>query len=562
MVDKSSSELLVNQKRIIYVPGKNLKPEPEVHRNQLWRCLLAGVRRVQPDVAEDMERKSESFFLAPWNHILYRRHVSLDDDIQWIDRLIETNGPTEEEKHEAEAWHKVAIKIMYAIGDHFHGLIKWIPDQRIKAMIADTAPYFENENGIADAIRAIVKQLVSEAMGNDESVLLIGHSMGSVIAYDALWQLTHIEQHPRKVDLFLTIGSPLGMHYVQRHLLGGQTQERTYPQGILNWENVSATGDLISLDKTVHDDFVAMIDQNDTDSIRDHCGGIYNWFRNQDGLNVHRSYGYLVNPVVGKIIADWWQGHHNEKPPVLVAHRGYPTKCPENTIISYEQAVKAGARAVELDVQLSKDKVPVLYHDADTMRMSGVPGSLFDLTLEELKKLDIYFPERFGEQYRGTSIATLEEFCAYMESAPNIEILVEIKPQSVEHFGIELTVDRVVAAIEPVVERCVVISFHDGCIAYARSAHKTRIGWVLPKWSKQTEARARELSPEFILVSKQRFPNNSCKIWSGPWRWVVYVVDDAKHANQYAAKGIRYIETDRIGEMLAEIDSDRGQYTF
>ena len=545
-------------KRIIYVPGKNLKPEPEIHRAQLWRCMLAGVRRVQPSVAEEMQHTPESFFLAPWNHIFYRRHVSLDEDIPWIDRLIETSGPSEEERQEAEAWHKVAIKIMYAIGDHFHGLIKWIPDQRIKAMIADTAPYFDNENGIADAIRAIVKQLVSEATGNDESVLLIGHSMGSVIAYDALWQLTHLDQHPCNVDLFLTIGSPLGMRYVQKHLLGGQAQDRTFPRSISAWENVSATGDLISLDKTVHDDFATMIEQNNTESIRDHCGGIYNWFRNREGLNVHRSYGYLVNPVVGQIIADWWQGHHAERPPVLIAHRGYPTKYPENTMVGYEQAVKAGARIVELDVQLSKDKVPVLHHDADTMRMSGVPGSLFDLTLAQLRQLDIYCPDRFGEQYRGTHIITLAEFCTFMENVPDVEILVEIKPHSVEHFGPELTVDQVMAAVKPIVDRCVIISFHDGCLAYARSAHKVRIGWVLPKWNKQIEARARELSPEFILVSKQRLPNNSCRIWSGPWRWVIYVVDDIRQANQYAAKGIRYIETDQIGEMLTEMGTDQG----
>ena len=540
-------------KRIIYVPGKNLKPEPEIHRTHLLRCLLAGVRRVHPQVAEELQGQPESFYLAPWNHMFYGRHVSLDKDIPWIDRLIETDGPTEEEKQEAEGWHKVAIKAMYAIGDHFHGLIKWIPDARIKAMISDTAPYFENHDGVADEIRDIVKQLIYAATRNDERVLLIGHSMGSIIAYDALWQLTHLDKHPCKIDLFLSIGSPLGMHYVQKHLLGGQQQKKTYPQGISNWENVSATGDLISLDKTVHDDFAPMIQQGTIGSIRDHCGGIYNWYRNDDGLNVHRSYGYLVNPVVGRIIADWWQGRRQDNAPVLVAHRGYPARYPENTLIGYERAVAAGARSVELDVQLSRDKVPVLYHDADTMRTSGAPGSLFDLTLAELKHLDASFAERFGEQYRGIPVPTLAEFCALMENRPDVEIFVEIKPESVKHFGVKQTVDRVLVSIKPVIERCVIISFHDGCIEYARSEHNMRIGWVLPKWNKETEARARELSPEFILVRKERIPANNCRIWSGPWQWAVYVVDDAKQANDYATKGIRYVETDRIAELLADM---------
>ena len=45
------------------------------------------------------------------------------------------------------------------------------------------------------------------------------------------------------------------------------------------------------------------------DSIQDHCDGIYNFYRNEEGLNCHRSYGYLVNPAVGKVIADWWHSY-------------------------------------------------------------------------------------------------------------------------------------------------------------------------------------------------------------------------------------------------------------
>jgi hypothetical protein len=44
------------------------------------------------------------------------------------------------------------------------------------------------------------------------------------------------------------------------------------------------------------------------ESITDVNGGIFNFFRNEAGLNVHRSYGYLVNPRVGEVIARWWKG--------------------------------------------------------------------------------------------------------------------------------------------------------------------------------------------------------------------------------------------------------------
>jgi len=52
-----------------------------------------------------------------------------------------------------------------------------------------------------------------------------------------------------------------------------------------------------------------MLKQGLVKSIEDHSHGIYNYFRSDEGLNCHRSYGYLVNPAVGSIIADWWK--HN-----------------------------------------------------------------------------------------------------------------------------------------------------------------------------------------------------------------------------------------------------------
>ena len=56
----------------------------------------------------------------------------------------------------------------------------------------------------------------------------------------------------------------------------------------------------------------------------------------------------------------------------LVAHRGYAARYPENTRESLAAAVRAGARFLEFDVQLSADGVPVLLHD---VTLSARPGS-------------------------------------------------------------------------------------------------------------------------------------------------------------------------------------------
>lgn len=236
---------------------------------------------------------------------------------------------------------------------------------------------------------------------------------------------------------------------------------------------------------------------------------------------------------------------------MLVAHRGYPSKYPENSRVGFMSALEAGAEFVELDVQLSKDRIPILYHDADTMRISGVQSSLFDLTLAEIQEFGAYIPGRFGEAFQGNPVLTLAGFCDLLQAWPRARAFVEIKADSVDHFGLEETVDRVINAIGRILDRCTIISFHDRCLEYARTAHGARIGWVLSNWGQAAEERARELSPEFVFTSKNILPDGACAVWSGPWRWAVYVVDDADEANAYPDRGVSYVETDCIAEMMS-----------
>ena len=138
--------------------------------------------------------------------------------------------------------------------------------------------------------------------------MLVAHSMGSIIAYDALWELHHAEGMEVCIDCLLTIGSPLGMRYVQKRLVGnGQPHPRRYPGNFQSWVNISARGDLVALDPSLGNDFSEMVTENYIDSIDDRSDRIFNYYRDDRGLNVHKSYGYLVNPVVAGIIADWWK---------------------------------------------------------------------------------------------------------------------------------------------------------------------------------------------------------------------------------------------------------------
>ena len=81
---------------------------------------------------------------------------------------------------------------------------------------------------------------------------------------------------------------------------------------------------------------------------------------------------------------------------VHYAHRGLfdnQSDAPENSLKAFVKAVEAGY-GIELDVQLSKDKVPVVFHDASLKRMCGIDDKVWNYTLEELQKMHLLGTEQ------------------------------------------------------------------------------------------------------------------------------------------------------------------------
>jgi len=299
--------LSTTNNRILFIPGKNPKPPVEEHRQQLLRCLRRGVERADPAVAQEIEADSQAFRLIAWNPLYYRSYKPLDEDLPWIDMLLKQVGPTQADVQEALSFRRRFAWVLYTAADLFHFLIPLLPDPVVKNTIQETARYFRNEDGIGGQVRELLKEPLRAMLAEGNRVLIIGHSLGSVIAYDTLWELTHIEKNPGRVD-FLTLGSPLGMRFTQKRLLGAHERgAQRYPHNIRHWINMTAQGDLTALDPTLRDDYQAMLQLGVVESITDVDGGIFNYFHNDQGLNVHRSYGYLANPRLGEVIAKWWK---------------------------------------------------------------------------------------------------------------------------------------------------------------------------------------------------------------------------------------------------------------
>jgi glycerophosphoryl diester phosphodiesterase len=74
---------------------------------------------------------------------------------------------------------------------------------------------------------------------------------------------------------------------------------------------------------------------------------------------------------------------------LVIAHRGASAEKPENTLAAFRRALGLGADGIELDVQVTRDGVPVVFHDDALRRLTNRPGRLVDHTWRELKKLRV-----------------------------------------------------------------------------------------------------------------------------------------------------------------------------
>lgn len=109
----------------------------------------------------------------------------------------------------------------------------------------------------------------------------------------------------------------------------------------------------------------------------------------------------------------------------LAAHRGWRGKYPENTMLGFRKALELDIDAIEMDVHMTKDYQIVVCHDANLTRTTDKSGFIYNMTLDEVREADAGI--KFGEEFKGEKVPTLEEFLELMATRPDIKVLFELK---------------------------------------------------------------------------------------------------------------------------------------
>ncbi|HPT84038.1 MAG TPA: glycerophosphodiester phosphodiesterase [Limnochordia bacterium] len=146
---------------------------------------------------------------------------------------------------------------------------------------------------------------------------------------------------------------------------------------------------------------------------------------------------------------------------IVIAHRGYSGKAPENTMAAFELALAAGADGIELDVHLTKDGEIVVIHDETVDRTTDGTGRISSYTLEDLKKLDA--GSWYGPEFAGETVPTLRQVLDLLKGK-DVLLNIEIKTG----LGFEPMNEKLVALLDKYDrwERTIISSFNHYALAH------------------------------------------------------------------------------------------------
>jgi glycerophosphoryl diester phosphodiesterase len=117
---------------------------------------------------------------------------------------------------------------------------------------------------------------------------------------------------------------------------------------------------------------------------------------------------------------------------IIVAHRGVPDQYPENTLMSFKRAIEMGADAIEMDVRLTRDKIPVVYHYYYLNMITTLKGPIFEFTFDQLQSASYT-----GPAVQGTVDFTISRFEEVLERiGGQIGLEIEIKGPELESVEI------------------------------------------------------------------------------------------------------------------------------
>jgi glycerophosphoryl diester phosphodiesterase len=234
----------------------------------------------------------------------------------------------------------------------------------------------------------------------------------------------------------------------------------------------------------------------------------------------------------------------------LVAHRGDMTTYPENSLLALCSAAQLGFRYIELDIQFSKDDVPIVIHDENLVRTTGINKKVSECSSEFLIDTQVLTQLQDDNVNSLLNISTLERTVEVLNEYPNITLFVEIKRQCLDSLNVEFVVETILKNLLNAKFNIVIISFVREVVEAAKSLGNYPIGWVLRNYDQEHFKIVDKMKPNYIFCNVKKI-NKPSELWKGPWKWVLYDIKNPSFAYELLEQGVDLVETGDIVKLNA-----------
>jgi len=309
-----------SNRSLLLVHGRDFKPGRDAYMDISMAALRAGIERDYPTQADSFDalQKHIAWYGDLSADILLGHGKTYDQDLDIGDRhnaLTALRQITPRKRFGirqydqlpgksaiAEFVADVSAPILGAVG---------LAMPVIGSIAKDFGAYLNARSDVRDKVRQRVRVELCKLMDRGDRIMLITHGTGSVIAYDVMWQLSHdpeykVQYGDKKVETWVTVGSPLGDRNIQKRLCGAKEKAASrFPANVISWHNLAAEDDYCCHDSSLADDFKQMLKQRQVSAVHDYR--MFNLAVRYGKSNPHSSVGYYIHPRTSKILADWLQ---------------------------------------------------------------------------------------------------------------------------------------------------------------------------------------------------------------------------------------------------------------
>ncbi len=304
---------------IIGIHGLANKPPKELLEEWWRKSIVEGLTKncglTDPEFEFQMVYWADALYLNPLHTETSFSFDSLYNDEPYV---AAADGRLQEYQ---DGWRDEARRIASNVGGSILDTVKsnlsvnFVANWVLEKVLKDLDFYYDKEREIRDPntdsirhARSVMMDIVDRGLepARDRKTLLIGHSMGSIIAYDVLRNLGQ-KDNSFDIEHFVTIGSPLGLPHVKlnihderKHRPGGALRTPTVVSE--SWKNFADRADPVAFDAHLSDDFT----ENSRHVVvsDDLVSNDYIKPGTDDDRNHHKSYGYLRTPELSRHIAE------------------------------------------------------------------------------------------------------------------------------------------------------------------------------------------------------------------------------------------------------------------